>query len=649
MANEIFQEIKTRIALRTGDYAYWTTGAGKDIELLKGEVCVCYLETQPTGQTVTTVPTILFKVCHENGKKFADLDWMSAKAADVYAWAKKSEAEFITWVNQQVTHPSLDAYLKANDITIGSANGTIAVRGTDIAVKGLGSAAYTNSNAYATKAQGDKADSAAATIATYGDIVTHNVSEFATKAQGDKADSAVQAIALAGGTNNGTVKLTVDGKATDNIAVTGLKDAAYTTVSALNATAKSYADAVEAKLPTSANYGVLSVAKGDDTIIVGGTAQNPTIAVAANKFDAYGAAADVQDNLDTYSNAHKDDYTNTKIDELIQGAKNYADSNDADTQYHVEYDSTNKKIKLVAGADASKMEIDAKAFIKDGMISGVALNADHDLVISFNTDAGKEDIEVPLDELIDIYTGVNGTTVNVSVSSDNKISAEVKTGSITDGHIASNAAIAKSKLAADVQTSLGKADSALQSHQDISHLATTAALNKVVDGTTPVAKATNAEKLGDQAPSYYATAASVTDITKTNGIIDSKISAFDATLGDLAKKDNITHDLVTDFDTAVAGVKVNAATNADNLGNAAASDYLKKADAAGYNDILTKTSAATLYQPKGDYATAAQGGKADSALQSIEVGTGLSVTEKSDNKQTISIDTNVVFVLDCNW
>ena len=42
-----------------------------------------------------------------------------------------------------------------------------------------------------------------------------------------KADSAIQSVALAGGTNNGTVKLTVDGTATDNIAVTGLGTAAY--------------------------------------------------------------------------------------------------------------------------------------------------------------------------------------------------------------------------------------------------------------------------------------------------------------------------------------------------------------------------------------------------------------------------------------
>ena len=45
-------------------------------------------------------------------------------------------------------------------------------------------------------------------------------------------DGAVQSVTLSSGTNNGTLKLTVDGKATDNIAVKGLGSAAYTDASA---------------------------------------------------------------------------------------------------------------------------------------------------------------------------------------------------------------------------------------------------------------------------------------------------------------------------------------------------------------------------------------------------------------------------------
>lgn len=73
----------------------------------------------------------------------------------------------------------------------GSTNGTITVDGTDVAVKGLKSAAYTDSTAYATAAQGKKADSAVQKVAT--------------------------------GTANGTIA--VDGT---DVAVKGLKSAAYT-------------------------------------------------------------------------------------------------------------------------------------------------------------------------------------------------------------------------------------------------------------------------------------------------------------------------------------------------------------------------------------------------------------------------------------
>ena len=106
-----------------------------------------------------------------------------------------------------------------------------------------------------------------------------------------------------------------------------------------------------------------------------------------------------------------------------------------------------------------------------------------------------------------------------------------------------------------------------------------------------VDNAANAEKLGGELPGYYATAQSVTDITKDNGTIDSKISAYD--------------------------------------------------EGKNFGDIITHNV--------DEFATKDQGTKADTALQNVEVGTGLKVSEKVDNKQTIEIDTDVVFVLDCNW
>lgn len=65
-----------------------------------------------------------------------------------------------------------DTALQAENITSGSANGTISVKGTNVAVKGLGSAAYTASTAYATAAQGTLATNALQKISTSSSYLT---------------------------------------------------------------------------------------------------------------------------------------------------------------------------------------------------------------------------------------------------------------------------------------------------------------------------------------------------------------------------------------------------------------------------------------------------------------------------------------------
>ena len=73
----------------------------------------------------------------------------------------------------------------------------------------------------------------------------------------------------------------------------------------------------------------------------------------------------------------------------------------------VEYDSTDKKIYFYNG-DGEKLtpEIDCTDFIKDGMVNEVYIE-NNNLVIVFNTDAGKEDIVIPLTDIFnpdDYYT-----------------------------------------------------------------------------------------------------------------------------------------------------------------------------------------------------------------------------------------------------
>ena len=128
--------------------------------------------------------------------------------------------------------------------------------------------------------------------------------------------------------------------------------------------------------------------------------------------------------------------------------------------------------------------------VADAPYAGAKVGDKYIELVIANQDAP---IYVPAKDLVDIYTAKELTAestdeVKVAISNTNEISA-----TLVDGKIA------KSKLAADVQASLGKADTALQEHQDISHLASQQSVDKI--------------------------AIDVENITKTDGTIDTKVKA----------------------------------------------------------------------------------------------------------------------------
>ena len=84
------KELQTRIALKYDSYSAWTTAPGKDLVLLAGELGICNISD--ANQNSNVVPTVLFKV-GDGTKTFEQLPWASAKAADVYSWAKASEVK----------------------------------------------------------------------------------------------------------------------------------------------------------------------------------------------------------------------------------------------------------------------------------------------------------------------------------------------------------------------------------------------------------------------------------------------------------------------------------------------------------------------------------------------------------------------------
>lgn len=93
----------------------------------------------------------------------------------------------------------------------------------------------------------------------------------------------------------------------------------------------------------------------------------------------------------------------------------------------LKYDETDKKIQLTGKSNSVIAEIDAKSFIKDGMLESAELvknpagqTAGTYLKLAFNTDAGVEDIFVNVTELIDVYTGGTGITISGKAISVNK-------------------------------------------------------------------------------------------------------------------------------------------------------------------------------------------------------------------------------------
>lgn len=152
------------------------------------------------------------------------------------------------------------------------------------------------------------------------------------------------------------------------------------------------------------------VAAANKGIEIGGSEQTPTVGI---KLDP------TQGNvtLSLGANGLKAEDTTALRDVAGQ---NFIKKNGTDIEGHLNltYNTETKKINL-EGFDSSVIaSIDATAFIKDGMINTVELVTDpesHDpgtyLVITFNTDAGKDAIYLDVTSLIDVYQGTNGVQI----------------------------------------------------------------------------------------------------------------------------------------------------------------------------------------------------------------------------------------------
>ena len=502
------KDLKARLKLKYDLYANWITN---DPVLLAGEAAIAVIPADTNA--VVQEPCTLIKI-GDGTKKFSQLPFVSGLAADVYTWAKAATKP--TYTAEEIS--GLDAYISGK---VQDTNTTYKIE-------------VDTTNPRKFQLYKHELSEARGTWTAVGEPITIPVSTLTT------------------GTTNGTVKFNdVD------VAVAGLKDAAYTEVATLNTTAKGYADDVlgtegdastentvygakkaAAEALAAANSKVASVAAtANKGIEIGGTATAPTVGIKLDP--AVGNAA-------TLSAA------GLKV--TIPAAAEYtiakkADSGDYAAIYQLTKDGTPVGVDINIPKD---MVVKSGAVVKNpaGQPAGT-------YIVLTLANATSDKLYINVDSLIEYVTGGTAADgiITTSVSDDFVLTATINNGTIT-----------KEKLVTAVQTSLGKADSALQkadittgtANGNISvggtdvpvaglkdaAYATVASINATAKGYADAVLGTAAD--GADKNTVYGVKASVTALT---GIVNNKIDAND--VSQIGKTGNINDIIQTVGDYVV--------------------------------------------------------------------------------------------------
>ena len=502
------KDLKARLKLKYDLYANWITN---DPILLAGEAAIAVIPAD-TG-AVAQEPCILIKI-GDGTKKFSQLPFVSGIAADVYNWAKAATKP--SYTAEEIS--GLDAYISGK---VQDTNTTYKIE-------------VDSTNPRKFQLYKHELSEAPGTWNAVGEPITIPVSTLVT------------------GATNGTVKF--NGV---EVAVAGLKDAAYTEVATLNATAQGYADAVlgtegdastentvygakkaAAEALAAANSKVASVAAtANKGIEIGGTATAPTVGIKLDP--AAGNAA-------TLSAA------GLKV--TIPAAAEYtiakkADSGDYAAIYQLTKDGTPVGVDINIPKD---MVVKSGAVVKNpaGQPAGT-------YIVLTLANATSDKLYINVDTLIEYVTGGTAADgiITTSVSDDFVLTATINNGTIT-----------KEKLVTAVQTSLGKADSALQkadittgtANGNISvggtdvpvaglkdaAYATVASINTTAKGYADAVLGTAAD--GADKNTVYGVKASVTALT---GVVNNKIDA--TAVSQIGKTGNINDIIQTEGDYVV--------------------------------------------------------------------------------------------------
>lgn len=415
------------------------------------------------------------------------------------------------------------------------------------------------------------------------------------------------------------------------------------------ATAQAAAEAAQ----TSADSKVASVA-GDTTVKASTKDHAVTLSLATSdkgnvKFtqDADGLSANVTIPAATVTGVAADDKVLSLTDKLVSATVglSYGEANDADMKA-----DGKKTIKLLGKDSAVISEIDASDFIKDGMVDSVSFDPsseDKYLTITFNTASGKDAIKVSLKSLVDTYT--NGTNLtlknNVFDVDTTKIATITKAGELaTAAETAAKTYADELKEAVDAYTVNGKAISGnpVLAGSDIKvggegdHKEDT--LDAAVDDIyTKIAQAASGGVLsfGGQAGEITLAKASTDNGSVNLKMTGKELSAEIVGLGDAAYK------AASAFDAAGSA----SAVKGDKAKDTAASETVYGAIALANSKMSSSQVDDKISAAAANYATVAQGEKADSALQSVSAEgdsyVSASFADKASNSQKLTVATTV--------
>lgn len=582
--------LNTRVQLKYDSYTNWTSttlgeNKGANFVLKAGEIGICYL---PTGYSENQAvgsqpPQILIKVGNGTAK-FSELPWASAKAADVYEWAKQASLPVIKEGNGNVVASiAWDESAKGIKFTTASV-------ATSEGMEQLANRVTAIENGYATDAE------LAAAVEAINEAIAL------------KAD-----------------KTYVDEELAKKVNITDFNTFKTENTTAIG-TAKSEAIAA-AKTETETQVGALR----------DGAVKDNTDAIAAIKNHAsVDSFDDVMTEMAKYqiagdyaTKAEAQGYANAK-DEAIAAAKKAGDDAQSDLNSY----RTSNDAALANKADQSALDA----------VSGVANAAATQAALTEEVNRAKAAEKANADAITRLTEGVSQEeidSVNDLINYVNEHGPEVTK--------------MQEDIAANTKAISDEASRADTEEKRLAGLIGTNTENIQKNAEAIAALSGESGKVAAAEKADVASALDATGIAQVKEIVVNKATEADTLDGKHADE----------FATAAQGEKADTAVQP-----AALNDYYTKAqaDAEFMNESevdakITALDLANTYDAKGaantaetnakayadslanNYATAAQGAKADSALQEITTtaNNGLKVT----NKNQIDIDTSVIFVLNC--